>query len=75
MSFSTPAITGHIVVNDAVHDRVQDRHRAPAQQVGAGLEAVPDSGQIGVAPSWTVIKKSWSGKDVYLTEFDGLRSR
>ena len=38
-----------VVVDDAVHDRVQDRDRAAAQQVGARLQAAPDAGR-GRAP-------------------------
>ena len=40
---------GRVVVDDAVHDRVQDRDGAAAQQVGARLEAAAHRGR-GRAP-------------------------
>ena len=64
---------GGVVVDDAVHDRVQDRHRAAAQQVGARLQAAADGGQIGRLAVADRDHELWAGEDVHLAELDGLR--
>ena len=64
---------GRVVIDDPVHDRVQDRHRAAAQQVGACLQATADGGQIGRLAVADRDHELWAGEDVHLTELDGLR--
>ena len=73
MSFSRPATTGRVVVDHAIHDRVQDRHAAAPQQVRPGLQLARTSPRSGASLWRTVITKPRAGEDVHLAELDGLR--
>ena len=73
MSFSRPATTGSVSIDDVVDDRVDARHRATPQEIGPRLEPLPHRSQlrrIGVADGDDELR---ADKDLDLTEQDCFR--
>jgi hypothetical protein len=63
---------GHIVVDDPVHDRVQDRHRPTTKQVRAGFKRATHRGEIGRLAVADRDHEMRPCEDVHFPELDGL---
>ena len=63
---------GHVVVHDAVHDRVQDGLGAPAQELGIGLQTLTHGAYVGRLAVAHGHDEVLADEDVDLPELDPL---